>query len=150
MTHSEAPVSSNKVTFIRRMGIFLYEVFLLFAALFAVAAIPTVAFNITDTNPYYPFLVQGLGVLLFCTGFLYFAWAWRRTGQTLALKTWKVKLVSMDGGIITWRQAFIRYLVSIISLLAGGLGFFWALFSKDNSTWHGRASSTKLVRIDDA
>ena len=41
-----------------------------------------------------------------------------------------------------WR----RYFVGTLSLLAGGLGFWWAWFDRDGLTWHDRASGTRLLR----
>jgi uncharacterized RDD family membrane protein YckC len=39
----------------------------------------------------------------------YFVWYWRRTGQTLAMQTWRIRMVSKDGGAITRNQAIKRY-----------------------------------------
>jgi uncharacterized RDD family membrane protein YckC len=40
-----------------------------------------------------------------------------------------------------------RYLIGNVSLLLGGLGFWWALLDRDKRTWHDRASGTRLVRV---
>lgn len=130
-------------TFSRRLIVFVYEAFLLFAVLFAAAIPITVGFNITYGDPRYPVLV----IYLYAFAFLYFGWCWTRAGQTLAMKTWKLQLVSRNGGPVTWKQSAIRYGVACISLLAFGLGFLWALFNKNKDTWHGLASSTKLIRV---
>lgn len=39
----------------------------------------------------------------------YFVWYWRKTGQTLAMQTWRVKLVNMQGELLTRDQALKRY-----------------------------------------
>lgn len=40
---------------------------------------------------------------------VYFIWYWRKTGQTLAMQTWRVKLVNMQGELLTRDQALKRY-----------------------------------------
>jgi uncharacterized RDD family membrane protein YckC len=45
---------------------------------------------------------------------LYFMWFWTHGGQTLAMKTWHVRLVSRKGGALSLMQALGRYLTSWI------------------------------------
>ena len=58
----------------------------------------------------------------------YFVWCWTKTGQTLATKTWKIKLVTQNlanqqNVNLNKRQAIIRYALASASILACGLGF---------------------------
>ena len=48
---------------------------------------------------------------------LYFVWYWTHTGQTLAMQTWRVKLVSASGARLTRRQAFWRYVYGSLWLV---------------------------------
>jgi uncharacterized RDD family membrane protein YckC len=48
---------------------------------------------------------------------LYFVWYWTRTGQTLAMQTWRVKLVSVSGARLTRRQALWRYVYGSLWLV---------------------------------
>lgn len=73
--------------------------------------------------------------------------SWRRGGQTLGMRPWRVKLVSADQQPASWRALWIRYAVGTLSLLAGGLGFWWAWWDRERLTWHDRASGTRLVRL---
>lgn len=72
--------------------------------------------------------------------------SWRRGGQTLGMRPWQLHVTSMDGGSSSPRALGIRYAVGTLSVLAGGLGFWWAWFDRDRLTWHDRASGTRLVR----
>ena len=45
------------------------------------------------------------------------------------------------------RALALRYLVGSVSLLAGGLGFWWAWVDRDRLAWHDRASGTRMVRL---
>jgi uncharacterized RDD family membrane protein YckC len=76
----------------------------------------------------------------------YFTWQWVRGGQTLPMKTWRLKLVSRDGAAITWRQAWLRYVVALIGLAAGGFGFLWSLVDRERLFLHDRIARTYIVR----
>ncbi|GAB3334533.1 RDD family protein [Marilutibacter aestuarii] len=77
---------------------------------------------------------------------LYAVVSWRRGGQTLGMRPWRLRLVSAGGGPTDPRALWRRYAVGSLSLLAGGLGFWWAWFDRDRLTWHDRASGTRVVR----
>lgn len=82
---------------------------------------------------------------LLTIGFLFFAGFWTRSGQTLGMLAWKVRVVqSSNGARISWKQALLRYLASLLSWLVLGLGFIWSLFDRERKTWHDRLSGTEL------
>ncbi len=72
--------------------------------------------------------------------------SWSRGGQTLGMRPWRLHVMAIDGNIATRNALIRRYLVGTLSLLLGGLGFWWAWFDRDHLTWHDRASATRLVR----
>jgi uncharacterized RDD family membrane protein YckC len=80
------------------------------------------------------------------TGF-YAVLSWRRGGQTLGMRPWRLKVVATDSLTPTWRALWLRYAVGTLSLLLGGLGFWWAWVDRDKLTWHDRASGTRMVRL---
>ena len=53
-----------------------------------------------------------LALLLFAVLGLYFAWFWVHGGQTVAMKTWHVRVVRLDGRPLGWRGALARYALS--------------------------------------
>jgi len=73
--------------------------------------------------------------------------SWRRGGQTLGMRPWRLKVVAADGGAIRWKRLWLRFAVGLLSLLPAGLGFWWAWFDRDRLTWHDRASRTRLLRL---
>ncbi len=89
-------------------------------------------------------------VYLFIVIGLYFVGSWRRGGQTLAMKTWKLRLVGADGANITLRQAMVRYVCAWPCLLLGGLGILYAPFDRQRQFLHDRLADTKLVMSDAA
>jgi uncharacterized RDD family membrane protein YckC len=77
---------------------------------------------------------------------VYAVLSWRGGGQTLGMRPWRLRVVAADGGKPTTRALVIRYAVGTLSLLAGGLGFWWAWIDRDKWTWHDRASRTVIRR----
>lgn len=79
--------------------------------------------------------------------FLYFALSWRHGGQTIGMKSWRIKCVDENdiSQAISWKQSMIRFCVAIISWLVVGLGFIWLYLNSQNRTWHDMASSTQLI-----
>jgi uncharacterized RDD family membrane protein YckC len=84
-------------------------------------------------------------VYLFLVIGLYFVGSWRRSGQTLAMKTWKLRLVGADGARITLRQAMVRYACAWPCLALGGIGILYAPFDRDRQFLHDRLAGTSIV-----
>jgi uncharacterized RDD family membrane protein YckC len=80
--------------------------------------------------------------------FAYFSAFWLRSGQTLAMKTWRIRLVARDGGPVSPGQAAGRFLLALLGLMLGGAGFFWALVDRDRQFLHDRLMGTRLVRVE--
>ncbi|HSE11517.1 MAG TPA: RDD family protein [Rudaea sp.] len=90
-------------------------------------------------------LVQAL-LLAFTAA--YFAISWRRGGQTIGMRAWRLRIVRADGTPLDTRQALVRFGVSLLSLAAVGLGFWWALFDAQSRTWHDIVAGTVMVRLE--
>ena len=73
--------------------------------------------------------------------------SWRRGGQTLGMRPWRLKVCAADGGPATLRNLCWRYAVASVSLAVFGLGFWWSLFERERRTWHDLASGTVMVRM---
>jgi uncharacterized RDD family membrane protein YckC len=103
----------------------------------------------------------------------YFTWFWTHGGQTLAMQTWKMRIVTADGHGLTKKQAITRYLFSLIgiftfvvinfifpinfisyyqlvliSILIFGSGFIWALFDRDHQYLHDRLAGTRIIKLE--
>lgn len=76
--------------------------------------------------------LRGIGQtwLFFVLG-AYFVWFWSHGGQTLAMKTWRIRVVSQRGLPLTLQQASARYLLAWLWCLPG-LAAAWAIGAK---TW---------------
>ncbi len=83
---------------------------------------------------------------LFLVLAVYFIWLWRHGGQTLAMKTWRLQLVSaITGGTVTLSQAVLRYVLCWLSLFFFGAGLIWAFIDRDRQFLHDRLAGTRIV-----
>jgi uncharacterized RDD family membrane protein YckC len=78
---------------------------------------------------------------------LYFVRCWTKSGQTLAMHTWHLKLVQATSAPLDIQTAAIRYVLATISLVLFGLGFFWALFDRDRCYLHDRLLKTSVISL---
>jgi len=149
-----------------RLAAMTYEGVLLFGVTFAVAfALLSV---LGWTYPLSPSRRVVLQCALFATIGVYFVWCWTRSGQTLALKTWKLRVAGPDGGRVSSSRAIARYLLSwhlfvpglivialdrpgpIASLAALALSFglllLPALWDPERRLLHDRWTRTRVLR----
>jgi len=77
----------------------------------------------------------------------YFLWCWLNGGQTLPMKTWKLRVVDESGRPVRPLQAVLRYLAAWPSILLLGIGLLWALFDKDKQFLHDRIAGTRITSI---
>ncbi len=78
---------------------------------------------------------------------IYFVWCWLNGGQTLPMKTWKLRLENSDGLPLRPLQAVLRYLAAWPSILFFGAGIIWALLDKDRQFLHDRIAGTRISSL---
>ena len=76
----------------------------------------------------------------------YFAYCWVR-GQTLAMKTWRLRVATRNGSALSWRQAVARYVLAVAGVGALGLGLLWALLDPERQFLHDRLAGTRIFRV---
>lgn len=89
----------------RRMAAFLYEGVLLFGVLWAAGMVYGIAFQQRHALAGQ----TGLQVFVFIVLGAYFTWCWSRSGQTLPMQTWHIRVVTREGAPLTRLRAFARY-----------------------------------------
>lgn len=75
----------------------------------------------------------------------YFVYCWTHGGQTLPMKTWRIRLVMRDGGAISLGTGIRRYAFAVIGIGLCGLGLVWALFDRERQFLHDRLAGTRIV-----
>ena len=137
--------SSASASFGRRLGAIVYDLLLVTSIVIA-SAIPFVLITGDTSKNFSTRLAFQLYLLVVI--FLYYGWCWTRNGQTLGLLTWKLRLVTTDGGKPTWKHALKRFAAGLLSIASGGIGLLWALADRDKLAWHDRLSGTYLIRTN--
>jgi uncharacterized RDD family membrane protein YckC len=103
-----------------RLAAMAYEAVLLFGVTFVVSyALLALA---GWTYPLPPARRWVLQSVLFVAIGAYFVYCWVRTGQTLAMKSWRLRVVDRDGRPLPPARAVLRYLLAW-SLFLPGLAF---------------------------
>lgn len=128
----------------RRFLSLVYEAPLLVAVMFA-GALPFLIFTQHLQAALVRPLLQ-LYLLALCGG--YFVWQWRHGGQTLPMKTWRLRLVARDGGPLTLRHGICRYVLALLGLALFGTGMLWALIDRERQFLHDRLAGTRIIRDD--
>jgi uncharacterized RDD family membrane protein YckC len=143
----------------------VYEAMLLFAVVFAATGL----FLLLTRHAGATYLRDGLPVCLVAVAGIYFTWFWSCGRQTLAMKTWRMRLVTADGRPLNIRRAAGRYFLAWLWFvpglaLASVLGAqtwmlvliplanaaLWALtiyFDPQRQFLHDRLAGTRLVSV---
>jgi uncharacterized RDD family membrane protein YckC len=77
----------------------------------------------------------------------YFVYSWRRGGQTMGMRPWRLQVVAQDGKPASLKSLWLRYTVAMLTL---GLGMAWALFDRDRRALYDHAAGTFFVRLQPA
>ena len=125
----------------RRLAAVVYELLLLLALVFIVT-FPYLAIFGDSTQGWRRHLLQ-LWVLAVWAA--YFTWFWTHGGQTLPMKTWRIRVVRFDGAPLGVGRALHRYVLALLGLAAAGLGFAWAFVDRDRQFLHNRLAGTALI-----
>ncbi len=127
----------------RRLFAMFYDGLLLLALLLVATAIGTLFTGGEATDPGNPLMTTWL----FFVSFFYFAWPWLQMGQTLGMKTWRIRLERIDGKPLTLWHILLRFISAIPSIGLGGIGLLWMLLDKEGLALHDRFSETRLVDL---
>jgi uncharacterized RDD family membrane protein YckC len=151
----------------RRMACWTYEGLLLFGVLF----ISSYLFSALSQSRHALDNRHGLQAFLFLVVGIYFTWFGHK-GQTLAMKTWHIRVVDRTGQALTQQRALLRYVMSWVwfipplallapyNLTAGEIAVlligwvcFWALLSRfhpQRQFWHDALAGTRLINSEPA
>lgn len=94
----------------RRMASLFYELLLLVAVLLGGSALLTPLKAVLPPGMLTETLFR---VLLAAVLFAYLGLSWVKSGQTVGMKTWRLKLVDRNGILLRWPHALLRYLVAL-------------------------------------
>ncbi|ABI55915.1 RDD family protein [Alkalilimnicola ehrlichii MLHE-1] len=122
------PQHAYPASFTVRLVAFVYDLMLVLAILMVGGALPLL-FTGGDAieSGTLPGTLYQLYLLFLAGG--YFVYCWVRGGQTLGMKTWRLRLVDPEGRRVTLRTALLRILLPLLGWAALLLGLYGAYFS---------------------
>ena len=153
-------------TIFKRLLAAFYDSFLILATVFIATALtlPFTKGSVSASNNVYMSLYLLMVVYLFC------GWFWTHGGQTLGMRVWKQRLITIDGRPVSWQQSFIRFITAVpawflflvgiilwvksdiaqsLSSIPAWLftltGFIWVLINTRNNNWRDKLSGTKVI-----
>lgn len=158
--------STATPTLKRRLICMIYEALLLFGVIF----IAVLLFDVLTQSKQAPNMRHLRELWIFLIIGLYFVFFWIRTGQTLAMKTWRIRLEDKDNRKLPLIKALVRYCLAWMwflpalaiaaqlklspwnSLIIVVIGFllwaFTAILDKDKQFLHDKLAKTRLVHVD--
>jgi uncharacterized RDD family membrane protein YckC len=155
----------------RRMAAFVYEGLLLFGIGLVPGAIGALFFALTGQH--HP-LQSGtaLRVIALVIYAVYFTWFWSVRGQTLAMQTWRIRVVNADGEPLSQGRALCRFIAAcawfapaaLLALLNRWTGWpalaavaigviayaLLALLHPQRQFWHDALCGTRLIAAEPA
>lgn len=124
----------------RRLAAMFYESLLLFGVVFIAGYL----FDTLTQSRHALYLRHERQLWLFFVLGVYFVYFWTHGGQTLAMKTWHLKVIQSNGQPISLATAVIRYPLALVFTFTG-VAFFYSFFDKNGQYPHDRLLNTLLV-----
>tara|TARA_B100000780_G_scaffold272462_1_gene234733 strand:+ start:1465 stop:1857 length:393 start_codon:yes stop_codon:yes gene_type:complete len=118
-----------------------YEAIIQIALWFIVTFFLLAVFKIDLTTNFNP-----LRTILWGSSGIYFILSWFYGGQTLAMKTWKLKLIYPKENR-KFSYLLVRYFLASISIIFFGIGYFYVFFDKKKRFLHDKLLGSKIIYI---
>jgi uncharacterized RDD family membrane protein YckC len=159
----------------RRLGAMLYDTLLVIAVLAVAATLPFLPFLhgrvlVPSEAGWLAWLYRGWQVVVIA---IYFGFFWTRSGQTVGMLAWRLRMVRADGRGVTWGDALLRLgilaallvpfmlgdwllwrhwqdptarvIARCASLAPIVLSYTWIWIDRERLAWHDRWSRTRVV-----
>lgn len=122
MTSAQAQTPLRTPGVLRRLACFVYEG----VVLFGIVMVAGYLYSSLTQQRHALHGQWGLRGFLLIVLAIYFVWFWSRGGQTVAMKTWHIRLIGPGGGPVSQARAFGRYLLSWVWFMPA-LASVWLL-----------------------
>lgn len=132
----------------RRLAALVYDAVLLAAILiiYTVAALLLThgAALVPATVGAWAYLYRA-GLIALLAG--YYLVNWLRSGQTLGMRAWRLRVVGESGKPLSLRAALLRVGFGVLAWAPAALGVLWLVLDPDRLAVHDRLSKTRVVRL---
>ncbi|WP_233800438.1 RDD family protein [Paraburkholderia sp. HP33-1] len=165
---SPLPVATPGVaapTVRRRLAALFYEAVILFGIVFLAGYLFSTLTQQRNGLTHHNLLAAWIGLVVG----VYFVWFWTHGGQTLPMKTWRLRVVGADGAPVSVGRAVVRYVLAWLwflpplavhpalglrvpqTLVIAGVWFvLWAAsgrFDSQRRFLHDRLAGTQVVTV---
>ena len=123
----------------KHVAALIYDVFPILA-LFLITSLILIVIRQGDEVRPRTFWMQ---LILLFEVYLYFTYSWKKGGQTLGMRAWKI--VIQDHQLISWQQVSLRFAAGVISILCLGMGLWSRKFSATQTTWMDTACGRVVI-----
>jgi len=131
---------------LRRLAALFYDT-LVVAALFMLTGF--IVLSVTGGTAV-PAGTNWFRALLLLVAGSYFCVSWKRGGQTLGMRAWRLRLVDPDGQPVSATATVLRLGAAAVAGLPAGLGYLWSVFDPERRAWHDRWTDTRIVVLPKA
>ena len=128
---------------LRRLAALAYDTLLLFSLLFAATVPVLVMTGGQAIRPNHPVFTTYLLVV----SYVYFGWCWTKSGQTLGMRAWKMRVRTREGERLGWVHSLGRFAAALLSVGAAGAGLLWVVFDRERMSLHDRLSGTVVEMV---
>jgi uncharacterized RDD family membrane protein YckC len=167
LTTTTPPADASRIapTVRRRLAALLYEALILFGVVFIAGYLFSTLTQQRNGLTHHNLLAAWIGVVVG----LYFVWFWTHSGQTLPMKTWRLRVVAADGSPLSTGRAIGRYVLAWLWFLpplalhpllglrlpqtlaiAGAWFLLWAAtgrFDPQRQFLHDRLAGTRVIGV---
>ncbi|MCB1581932.1 MAG: RDD family protein [Marinicella sp.] len=84
-------------------------------------------------------------LLLLSEFYLYFTYSWKKGGQTLGMRAWKIGIA--DYQQLSWTEVTIRLMIGLVSTILLGLGLWSRLWDKNQQTWMDKVCGCSVIDL---
>ncbi|MCG8413908.1 MAG: RDD family protein [Pseudomonadales bacterium] len=137
----------------RRLAALLYDAFLVAAIWMLLGYVVQLLLGV-DSNQVVDGQVQTdplrdalLFSLMLGSSFGFYCYFWMRSGQTLGMIAWRLKVVGQDNELLSISSALKRFLLAWPAMLLFGAGYLWLYFDENKDAMHDRLSKTKVLLV---
>jgi uncharacterized RDD family membrane protein YckC len=77
----------------------------------------------------------------------YYLINWLRSGQTLGMRAWRLRVVTEEGRPLALKAAVLRAVFGALAWMPAALGVLWLYVDPDHLALHDRWSKTRVIRL---
>ncbi len=118
-----------------------------YSALLTGASVWLLEAKADNYQPMFSGFLPTLGLILSLS--LYYGWFWRRSGQTIGMRAWRIQVVDESNQQLppNWYQCIVRCAAGIPAFWLFGLGYWYKFMNPERACLHDKLSHTRVIQL---